>query len=182
MRNRKLFNYLCVIIYKNVFSLPTKRKCGFSSFDLKMSQKLSNGNCAVSNKCCGKVDKTSLVVVVQRKNKIKHATDLYSSKDRKRAHESSADVLPPRNSPTDDSTYLQSSYTVDFNKKEGKPACMRPCSVTRRNRPHPLMVCKVDNFFYIKPVLMAFAFQRFNNKDCMFEQRHIVWTIFSTFS
>ena len=80
---------------------------------------------------------------VQRKHKNNQATESISSKERKRAHESSKNVLPPQNPFKKDTFYALTSYSVDFNKKDGKPARIRPCSVTRRNRPHPLMVCIV---------------------------------------
>ena len=124
-------------------------RCDLNDTEFKMPEKHIYGSCISTNKICDhrKINKTSLPLVakscVNRKKKINQNTEFVSSKDRKRDYESSKDVLPPQDTPTKD-LYLKSSYTVDFDKKEGQPACTRPCSVTRRNRPHPLMVCNVS--------------------------------------
>lgn len=70
------------------------------------------------------------------------------AQERKRIHESSEFIYPicekskgklfPRKQTI--GSFGTTSYSVDFAKKEGKPAKPRPCSVTRRNRPHPSQV------------------------------------------
>ncbi|KAM7434904.1 hypothetical protein ABFA07_015060 [Porites harrisoni] len=66
-------------------------------------------------------------------------------RERKMFHESSEHIYPkcqkngglniPRKYNID--SFGSTSYSIDFAKKEGRPALPRPCSVTRRNRPHP---------------------------------------------
>ena len=68
--------------------------------------------------------------------------------ERKKIHESSEHIYPKcensygLNIPRKQNigSFGTTSYSVDFAKKEGKPALPRPCSVTRRNRPHPSQV------------------------------------------
>ena len=72
--------------------------------------------------------------------------------ERKKIHDSSTHVFPPKTKgvnsvcvkkPRQSSIGAFSgttSYSIDFAKKDGKPAVPRPCSVTRRNRPHPSKV------------------------------------------
>ena len=70
------------------------------------------------------------------------------AQERKRIHESSEFVYPIREKSKGKhiprkqtiGSFGTTSYSVDFAKKEGKPAIPRPCSVTRRNRPHPSQV------------------------------------------
>ena len=67
------------------------------------------------------------------------------ARERKKIHESSEHIYPKY--ATNDvlniarqqniSSFETTSYSIDFARKEGKPALPRPCSVTRRNRPHP---------------------------------------------
>ncbi|XP_068692412.1 uncharacterized protein [Montipora foliosa] len=67
------------------------------------------------------------------------------ARERKKIHESSEHIYPTYE--TNDalniarqqniSSFATTSYSIDFARKEGKPALPRPCSVTRRNRPHP---------------------------------------------
>ena len=74
------------------------------------------------------------------------------AQERKRIHESSEFIYPMRDKSKGKhilrkqtiGSFGTTSYSVDFAKKEGKPAIARPCSVTRRNRPHPSQVktCK----------------------------------------
>ena len=66
------------------------------------------------------------------------------ARERKKFHESS-DIFPKYQ--TNDASHTPrkqnigffdtTSYSIDFARKEGNPALPRPCSVTRRNRPHP---------------------------------------------
>ncbi|XP_022795480.1 uncharacterized protein LOC111334058 isoform X4 [Stylophora pistillata] len=60
----------------------------------------------------------------------------FVAQQRKMVHDSSAHVYP-NSGKSDDIDPALTSYVIDFAKKEGKPALPRPCSVTRRNRPHP---------------------------------------------
>lgn len=57
------------------------------------------------------------------------------AQERKKIHESSKHIYPRCEKSTG-----TTSYSIDFAKKEGKPASPRPCSGTRRNRPHPSQV------------------------------------------
>ena len=41
---------------------------------------------------------------------------------------------------------MVTSYSMDYGKKDGTPSEKRPCSATRRNRPHPSKV-----FIYLVP-------------------------------
>ena len=69
-------------------------------------------------------------------------------RERKKIHESSEHIYPryekgyglniPRKQNI--GSFGTTSYSIDFAKKEGKPALPRSCSVTRRNRPHPSQV------------------------------------------
>ncbi|KAL9987693.1 hypothetical protein ACROYT_G002040 [Oculina patagonica] len=59
------------------------------------------------------------------------------AQERKKIHESSEYIYPMREKNNSKPAPRKTSYSVDFAKKEGKPAKPRPCSVTRRNRPHP---------------------------------------------
>ena len=80
------------------------------------------------------------------------ALELYTKRgvaqERKRIHESSDFIYPIREKSKGKhiprkqtiGSFGTTSYSVDFAKKEGKPAIPRPCSVTRRNRPHPSQV------------------------------------------
>jgi len=70
------------------------------------------------------------------------------AQERKKIHESSEFIYPLREKSKGKhiprkqtiGSFGTTSYSVDFAKKEGKPAIPRPCSVTRRNRPHPSQV------------------------------------------
>lgn len=70
------------------------------------------------------------------------------AQERKRIHESSEFIYPVREKnkgkhiprKQNIGSFGTTSYSIDFAKKEGKPAMPRPCSVTRRNRPHPSQV------------------------------------------
>lgn len=62
------------------------------------------------------------------------------AQERKKIHESSEYIYPMREKNNGKPAPRKTSYSVDFAKKEGKPAMPRPCSVTRRNRPHPSQV------------------------------------------
>ena len=76
------------------------------------------------------------------------------AQERKRIHESSEFVYPIREKSKGKhiprkqtiGSFGTTSYSVDFAKKEGKPAIPRPCSVTRRNRPHPSQVSNVGKW------------------------------------
>jgi hypothetical protein len=39
---------------------------------------------------------------------------------------------------------MVTSYSMDYCKKDGTPSEKRPCSATRRNRPHPSKVIKLS--------------------------------------
>ena len=43
---------------------------------------------------------------------------------------------------------MVTSYSMDYGKKDGTPSEKRPCSATRRNRPHPSKVIIYDNCNY----------------------------------
>ncbi|CAH3034207.1 unnamed protein product [Pocillopora meandrina] len=60
----------------------------------------------------------------------------FVAQQRKKVHDSSAHIYPSSRK-SDDMNRAITSYVIDFAKKEGKPALPRPCSATRRNRPHP---------------------------------------------
>lgn len=60
----------------------------------------------------------------------------FVAQQRKKVHDSSAHIYPSSRK-SDDMNSAITSYVIDFAKKEGKPSLPRPCSATRRNRPHP---------------------------------------------
>ncbi|KAJ7389185.1 hypothetical protein OS493_032989 [Desmophyllum pertusum] len=69
------------------------------------------------------------------------------AQERKKIHDSSEHIYPKSEKTSLSGFHIPrkqnigsfgtTSYSIDFAKKEGKPALPRPCSVTRRNRPHP---------------------------------------------
>ena len=77
-----------------------------------------------------------------------------SASERKKVHESSEHVFPKGekrgtlavSKKKALASSEKTSYSIDYAKKEGKPALPRPCSVTRRNRPHPSQVCQLCFF------------------------------------
>ena len=83
---------------------------------------------------------------------MKTALEAYTSRgvaqERKKIHESSKFIYPMREKSNGKNlrnvqtigSFGTTSYSVDFAKKKGQPAIPRPCSVTRRNRPHPSQV------------------------------------------
>lgn len=72
------------------------------------------------------------------------------AQERKKIHDSSEHIYPKSEKTSLSGFHIPrkqnigsfgtTSYSIDFAKKEGKPALPRPCSVTRRNRPHPSQV------------------------------------------
>lgn len=121
---------------------------------------------------------------------MKTALEAYTSRgvaqERKKIHESSKFIYPMREKSNDKNlrnvqtigSFGTTSYSVDFAKKKGEPATPRPCSVTRRNRPHPSqvktlecqegngmppLILKILKFFIVLPsvlpIFFAFSFR-----------------------
>ena len=90
----------------------------------------------------------SLEKLLSQRPKMATARDEFSerilARERKKFHESSDNIFPKYetyglNTPRKQNieSFESTSYSIDFARKEGNPALPRPCSVTRRNRPHP---------------------------------------------
>lgn len=74
------------------------------------------------------------------------------AKEIKKQHESSRAIFldgkrVKAGQPLIDKERFSSLYEIDYHHKKVSPSTPRPCSVTRRNNPHPSQVCFVVDGF-----------------------------------